>query len=81
MASTDASALHYWHPIPADGRRHAFRGGRRWDGRASATTVCGAEVAMAAVSEMDWIYRPTCGYCWQRLIDEQRERDRAAGRG
>ncbi len=67
---------HYWHPIPQpDGRRHAFRGARRWPGQSSGETVCGATVAMARVSEMDWVYLPTCGFCWAVLIEQQRSRD------
>ncbi|WP_257233758.1 hypothetical protein [Halopolyspora algeriensis] len=28
-------------------------------------------VAMAAVSETDWIFRRTCGHCWEILTREQ----------
>lgn len=66
---------HYWHPVPEpDGRRRAFRGSRRWAGQAAGTAVCGVEVALARPSEMDCVYKPTCGRCWEALIDQQRSR-------
>lgn len=66
---------HYWHPIPEpEGRRHAFRGARRWPGQTSAETICGRTVPMARPSEMDWVYVPTCGYCWEELIARHRSR-------
>lgn len=68
--------VHYWHPGPEpQARRHAFKGARRWEGQTAGTTVCGVEVAMARASEMDWVYMPTCGFCWEALISEQRKRD------
>ncbi|RCW38826.1 hypothetical protein DFQ14_11930 [Halopolyspora algeriensis] len=63
---------HYWLPIPSpENRRHAFRGGRRWDGRRNGETVCGVTVPMAAPSEMDWVWIPTCGHCWSALLAER----------
>lgn len=71
---------HYWMPIPdPDGRRHAFRGARRWPGQSSGQTVCGIEVALARPAETDWVYRPTCGFCWEELIDRQRTREASIG--
>ncbi len=67
---------HYWHPVPApEARRHAFRGSRRWPGQTSGQTVCGVEVAMARPGEMNWIYLPTCGFCWEELVSQQRSRE------
>lgn len=40
--------------------------------------MCGTEVAMARQSEMDWVYLPTCGTCWETLIIEQRSRETPA---
>lgn len=60
---------HFWFPIPnvgGAGVRHAFRG-RRWSGEPVAHTVCGAEVALAHASEMDWICFPTCEQCFELL--------------
>lgn len=76
MHNDDATNLHYWLPIPEpDGRRHAFRGARRWPGQPSGETVCGATVAMAVPSETDWIHRRTCESCWELLVAEQGSRD------
>lgn len=68
--TTDESGYHYWMPVPGD-FRHAIKGARRWRGERAATTICGTEVALAAPSEMDWIFVRTCPYCWTELIREQ----------
>lgn len=76
-ARTDESGYHFWLPVqaPSQGRhstRHAFKGGRRWDGRPVGTTVCGVEeVPMAGPSEIDWIMAPTCSTCISTLKVEQ----------
>lgn len=71
----DESEYHFWLPVPdrgTHGTRHAFKGGRRWDGRAMGSTVCGVEdVPMAGPSEMDWIMAPTCLTCISLLKNEQ----------
>lgn len=71
----DESGYHYWLPVPGRGRhgtRHAFKGGRRWDGRAVGTTVCGVEdVPMAGPSDVDWIMASTCPECTSVLKGEQ----------
>lgn len=70
---------HHWMPIPSpEHRRHAFPGGRRWDGRRSGETVCGVRVPMAQPSEMDWIWMPTCPHCWSALVAEH-DREPASG--
>lgn len=72
----DPTKLHYWLPIPEpDGRRHAFRGARRWNGQSAGEAVCGEQVAMAVPSETDWIHRATCRTCWDVLVAEQCGRD------
>ncbi|WP_243790355.1 hypothetical protein [Saccharopolyspora gloriosae] len=59
MADSDR---HFWRP-GGDSVRHAFRG-RRWCGQSTATSVCGAEIELAAEpSESDWVFAPTCGAC------------------
>lgn len=70
MATMSDAGFHYWHPVPhPENRRHAFAGGRRWDGTPS-ETLCGVSVPMAAVSETDWIIIPTCSDCWAVLLSE-----------
>lgn len=64
---------HFCRPVPhTDGKRHAFKGARRWVGQSSGDTVCGITVAMARPSDMDWIYLRTCSTCRELLINEQR---------
>nr|WP_246331192.1 hypothetical protein [Saccharopolyspora hordei] len=57
---------HYWLPAPDPDtgvfERHAFPG-RRWEGQPTGVAVCGAQVAMAVPSEMDWRTAPTCMPC------------------
>lgn len=70
---------HFWFPIPnvgGAGVRHAFRG-RRWSGEPMAKAVCGAEVALAQASEVDWICFPTCEHCYVFL----KERSAASSSG
>ncbi|SDJ71596.1 hypothetical protein SAMN04487820_101442 [Actinopolyspora mzabensis] len=71
---------HYWLPVSSRGSarliRHAFRG-KRWEGRASDTSVCGVQCAMAEPSELDWFQAPTCWDCTNILIEEQERADAA----
>ncbi|WP_438387866.1 hypothetical protein [Actinopolyspora saharensis] len=76
-AKPDESGYHYWLPVflPSQGphgTRHAFKGGRKWDGRSAGTTACGiGDVPMAEPSEIDWIMAPTCLACTSALVEEQ----------
>ncbi len=77
VKTPDESQCHYWLPVFGErmgphGTRHAFKGGRRWDGRGSGTSVCGIEdVPMAGPSEIDWLHAPTCLDCMATLKGEQ----------
>ncbi|MBA8824582.1 hypothetical protein FHX42_001929 [Saccharopolyspora lacisalsi] len=77
MKTPDESQYHYWPPVFGEqmgphGTRHAFKGGRKWDGRRSGTSVCGAEdLPMAGPSEVDWLMAPTCMDCHAFLKGEQ----------
>ncbi|RKT88458.1 hypothetical protein SAMN05421805_1011478 [Saccharopolyspora antimicrobica] len=74
MIGLQQTERHYWLPAPDPETgvfaRHAFHG-RRWEGQPVDVAACGAEVAMASPSEMDWRTAPTCMACNEFLKSRQ----------
>ncbi|MER7083199.1 hypothetical protein [Saccharopolyspora kobensis] len=74
MIGLQQTERHYWLPAPDPETgvfaRHAFHG-RRWAGQPVDVAACGAEVAMATPSEMDWRTAPTCMACNEFLKSRQ----------